>query len=194
MNEDQDFQQRIARIEELTRALERTSDPALRSSAKELTQSVMDLHGVAIHRMLDILHESGPQGSAIIDSLGEDPLIGSLLILYGLHPLDLQSRVARAIGRLEQTFRKNQVEVELMSVNDGVVRLKIVVPEHFSAGRVLKSSIEEQIYAIAPDVTRIEGLNVLGASELIAIDLLAAAGASHQLKGTQNFTGGKGGD
>jgi Fe-S cluster biogenesis protein NfuA len=175
MTDDQDFQRRIARVEALTRSLEGISDPALRASVKELTQSVMDLHGTAIQRMLEVVHASGPQGAAIVDSLGKDPLIGSLLILYGLHPLDMQSRVSQAIERLQPTFRKHRVDVELMDVEEGVVRLRITASPS-AAARALKSSIEEQIYATAPDVTRIEGLNALGASDFVEIESLAAAG------------------
>jgi hypothetical protein len=130
----------------------------------------------------------------MIDSLSKDPLIGSLLILYGLHPLDLPSRVAEAIERLGSAFRKHQVEVELMSVKDGVVHLRIAAPPHFNAGRDLKSSIEEQIYTLAPDVTHIEGLHALGASDLVTIDMVAAAGARHPPNGTGSLIAGKGGN
>jgi hypothetical protein len=192
MAETQDFQQRIARIETLTHTLNGTSDPAIRAAAKELTQSVMDLHGTAIQRMLEVLHESGPQGSALIDSLGKDPLIASVLILYGLHPLNINTRIGQAIERLEPTFRKHQAEVELLSVEDGVVRLRIAGPSNSASGRLLKSSIEEQIYSVAPDVIRIEGLGALGASDLIGIEGLV--GISNRSNGTAAVVAGKGGD
>ena len=161
MNEDHDFQERMARIETLIRQLERASDPAMRASIKELMQSVMDLHGVAVNRMLEIVYESGDLGARIIDSVGQDPLTGSLLILYGLHPLDLPARVARALEKLAPTFRRHGADVRLEGVEDGVVRLRIEGVHNAIAGRALAASIEEQIYAFAPDVTRVEGLSVL---------------------------------
>jgi len=194
MAENEDFQQRIARIGALTRTVEGTSDPAVRALVKELVQSVMDLHGTAIQRVLEILHESGPQGAAAIDSLGKDPLTGSLLVLYGLHPLDMATRVAQAIHRLEPTFRKHQTEVELIGVEDGVVRLKIGMIQNAASGHAVKSAIEDQIYAAAPDVTRIDGLSALGASDLVSIETLAAAGISHHTNGTGAVAAGKGGD
>lgn len=176
MAETQEFQQRIARIESLTRALEGTSSPSVRALAKELTQAVMDLHGTAIERMLELIHAGGPQGMAMIDSLAGDPLIGSLLVLYGLHPLDIRSRVEQALERLQPTFRKHQARVELTGVEDGVVHLRISPVANAASGRAVKSAIEEMVYALAPDVARIEGLHTLGASELVEIQTLVAAG------------------
>ncbi|HEY1754915.1 MAG TPA: hypothetical protein VGG72_05935 [Bryobacteraceae bacterium] len=167
MAENQDFQQRIARIEKLTRALDGTSDPAVRAWVKELTESVMNLNGTAIHRILEVLHERGSADT--IDTLGKDPLVRSVLVLYGLHPLDLKSRVIQVIERLEPTFRKYQVQVELTGVEDTVVRLKIGEVQNASAGRAVKSAIEDEMYEVAPDVTRIEGLGGLSASELVGI-------------------------
>jgi NifU-like domain len=190
MAENQDFQQRIARIEALTRSLEGTSDPAVRALVKELTQSVMELHGAGIQRLLELVYESGPQASATIKSFGKDPLVGSILILYGLHPLDLETRVGQAMDALAPTFRKHHAEVELIGVDDAVVRLKIGAAPNSASGRAVKSAIEEQIYAIAPDVMRIEGLGALGASDLVGIEPFI----SHGLNGTTAVAAGKGRD
>jgi Fe-S cluster biogenesis protein NfuA len=177
MPENQDFQERTARIEELIRKVESTADPAVRASVKELMQSVMDLHAEAVNRMLEIVHEEGEEAARIMDALGADPLTGSLLILYGLHPQDTATRVTRALDKLQPTFRKHGAEVELEGMEDGVVRLRIGGVENSSSGKILKKAIEDQIYALAPDVTRVEGLAVLG-SELVGIEMLVAKGGA----------------
>lgn len=201
MTEDPDFQERMARVEALIHKLDRASDPAVRASVKELMHSMMDLHGTAVNRMLEIIHESGNQSSRIIDLLGDDPLTGSLLILYGLHPQDLPARVAKAMEKLAPTFRKHGVNVELESVEESVVRLRIEDVHNATVGRALKNAIEEQIYALAPDVTRVEGLTALGASDFVEIQNVTAplehAGASLS-NGSANRTSavaiGEGGD
>ena len=45
--------------------------------------------------MLEILAGAGEAGESILDSLGRDDLVASLLLLYGLHPLDFETRVQR---------------------------------------------------------------------------------------------------
>ncbi len=167
--QDQDFAERMARIGALTRTLEKTADPAVRASVKELLQCLMELHGTALNGVLEVVNESGPEGPGIIDFLGRDPLIGSVLILHGLHPLDPATRVAQAIEQLEPVFRKHGADVELTHVEGSVVHLRITGAPGEASARVLKSSIEEQIYAMAPDITRVEGLNTLGVSDLVGI-------------------------
>lgn len=199
MTDEQSFQERMATIEVLTRAVDRTADPAARAAVKELMEAVMDLHGTALRQMLELIHErespdsctaagdsrmgagepsTAAGSSRIIDRLGQDPLIGSLLILYGLHPLDLRARVSKAMERLAPEFRKHGVEVEVARVEDTTVRLRVGAVRDAKAARALKKSMEDQIYAFAPDVTRIEGLGALGDSGLVTIESLASAGPS----------------
>ena len=179
---DPDFETRMIRLQELIRKLDRTSDPMVRAAAKEMMQCVMDLHGVAIDRMLEIVHEH-PGGEATIAALGRDSLTGSLLILYGLHPETLESRVDRAIEKLTPVFRRNGAEIELAGVEDTVVRLRLGGAIDSITGRELRQAVQEQIYVFASEVTRIEGLEALGATDLIAIEhigtpVLAGKGGS----------------
>ena len=77
--------QRVQRIEELIEKIDSVSDPQLRGNAVELVQSLMELHGEGINRLLEIVAEDR-SGQAIIDTIGKDQLVGGLLMLYGLHP------------------------------------------------------------------------------------------------------------
>ena len=168
MADDQNFNAGIARIQTLIRQLETASDPAVRASVKELVQCMMDYHAAAVHRMMEVVDRS-PESSTIIDSLGEDPLVRSLLVLYGLHPQSTAARVQQALEKLASTFRKCGADVELEWIEGSVVSLRISEVHSATVGRTLKDAIEEQIYTYAPDVTRVEGLNALGVSDLVAI-------------------------
>ena len=86
MSEQKDFQERVRRIGALVEEIETIADPAARSSARQLMQLVMEFHGAAIDRILEILANGGEPGMAFIEQLGRDPMISSLLVLYGLHP------------------------------------------------------------------------------------------------------------
>ena len=130
MAEDKDFQKRIQRISGLVNELDAIVDPAARSAAKQLIQLLMELHGTALERMLELTFASGEPGKRLIDELGQDSLVSSLLVLYGLHPEDLETRVARAVERLKPSLRKQGAELEIISMNNSVVRLKAAVNGH----------------------------------------------------------------
>ena len=161
MPDEKDFQVKVQRIGELVAELENISDAESRASAKALVQLLLDLHSVGLERALEIVvrNESGP---GIIDDLGRDPLVGSLLVLYGLHPLDLEGRVAQAVEKVQPRVRKGGGELELLGIQGGTVRLQIQITGHAcgSTGKTLKAMVEDALYEAAPDMGRlvIEGL------------------------------------
>jgi Fe-S cluster biogenesis protein NfuA len=95
---------------------------------------------------------------AIVDDLAKDDLVGSLLVLYGLHPLDLETRVGSALEKVRPLLRSHGGNVELLALTDSVVHLRMVGSCHGcpSSAQTLKTAIEEAIYEMAPDVARIE--------------------------------------
>ena len=111
---------------------------------------------------MEIVAENGESGQRTIDDLGRDPLVSSLLVLYGLHPLDMESRVAQAVERVQPRVRKGGGELELLGIEGGVVRLQLQVTGHAcgSTGKTLKTMVEDALYEAAPDMNRlvIEGL------------------------------------
>jgi Fe-S cluster biogenesis protein NfuA len=163
MADDKDFQIKIQRIGELVRDLENIADPESRASAKALVQLVLDLHSAGLERAMAIVAASGEAATRTIDDLGHDPLVGSLLILYGLHPLDIESRVAQAVDKIKPRVRKGGGEVELRGFNNGVVRVRVQVTGHAcgSTAKTLKTMVEEALYEAAPDMNAllIEGLD-----------------------------------
>jgi Fe-S cluster biogenesis protein NfuA len=158
MVEDIEFRQGIQRIEGLIQQVERYPDPAAKAHTRDIVQGVLDLHGAGLEKMLAILAEAGEPGLAMIDKLASDDLISSLLLLYGLHPLDVETRVRQALDKVRPFLRSHGGNVELLSTEGGVVRLRLQgscdgCP---SSAVTMKTSIEEAIYEKAPDVAAIE--------------------------------------
>jgi Fe-S cluster biogenesis protein NfuA len=154
-----------ARAEELDRLVERVSalaDSEARTAALELLQSSMDLHGAALSRMVEVLSQSGEAGRNLLAKLGSDPLICGLLVLYGIHPVSLEDRINRSLEKLGPQLRKQNAAVELVSINEGVVRIRITGASHGcgSSPDTLKSIAQQTILEAAPEVVEIivEGL------------------------------------
>ena len=158
MSEQRETQARIESIEALVREMEKVSDPAARSLSQRLVQALMDLHGAGFERTLEIIHRAGETGQQMIDELGRDPLVRSLLLLYGLHPLDLQSRVLEALETTRPYLRSHGGNVEFVRLSDtGAVTLRLEGTCHScpSSAVTLQSTVEQAIYEAAPDVTAI---------------------------------------
>jgi Fe-S cluster biogenesis protein NfuA len=163
MAEDRNFQVKVQRIGELVRGLEAIADPEARAGAKALVQLLLDLHAVGLERALEIVAKDDAVGQRTIDEFGEDPLVSSLLVLYGLHPLDLESRVLQAVEKIRPKVRHGGGELELVGIDTGVVRLNLQLTGHGcgSTGRTLRTLVEDALYEAAPDMGSllIEGLD-----------------------------------
>jgi Fe-S cluster biogenesis protein NfuA len=153
-----EFRQRIERVESLIHEVEEFPDPEARARTQEILRAVIELHGAGLERILDKLADAGDAGLRVIDSLAGDDLVGSILLLHGLHPLDLETRVRQALEKVRPLLRSHGGNVELLDLAGGVARLRMLgscdgCP---SSALTLKTAIEEAIYEKAPDVTAIE--------------------------------------
>src|SRR5260370_22217516 len=116
MTDSQEFRERVGRIDGLVQQLESTADPASRAAAKELVQSLMDLHGGAIERILEIVSKAG-DSARIIESLGKDELVSSLLVLYDLHPEDFGTRVHRGLEKARKFVASRGATLDVLAVD-----------------------------------------------------------------------------
>jgi Fe-S cluster biogenesis protein NfuA len=179
MADDQDLQSRIQRISTLVGELENIAQPELRASAKALFQLILDLNAAGFERVLETVARNGESGQKQIDELGRDGLISSLLVLYGLHPLDMETRVERALEKIRPQVRKGGGELELVSQAAGMVQIRMEISGHAcgSTGKTLKKLVEDAVYEAAPDVAgvSIEGLDEGAANGFVSLGKLGTA-------------------
>src|SRR5258708_6516551 len=100
-----EFQRRPPSIEQLLGDLEAAADPNLRTTVQELMQLVMELHGAGLERILELIVASSDAGASLIQKLGRDELVSSLLVLHGLHPLDMEARITQALDKIRSRLR-----------------------------------------------------------------------------------------
>jgi NifU-like domain len=155
MRHSQELRECVARIEGLVQTLESTADPASRAAAKELVESLMDLHGGAIQRILEIVSKAGDSSAGIIKSLATDELVSSLLVLYELHPEDFETRVRRGLEKVQRFVSSRGASLDLLSVSGGTVHVRIQIGGHScgSTGREIESAVREALFETAPDAT-----------------------------------------
>ncbi len=132
--------------------------PVARERAEELVRLVADLYGAGLERLLEIVDEQVGLEDKTLDAMAKDDLVASLLIVHGLHPYDVTTRVENALEGVRPYLGSHGGDVELISVSEGVVRLRMLgscdgCP---SSSVTLKLAVEGAIEAAAPEVTAIE--------------------------------------
>ncbi len=126
-----EFQQRLKSIEKLLGKIEAAADPNLRTTVQELVQLVMDLHGAGLERMLELIRATGDGGENLIQKLGRDDLVASLLVLVRASSAGVsKTRVAQALDKVRSRLRSHDGAVELLSIEDGAVRLRLQANGH----------------------------------------------------------------
>lgn len=158
MAQDNELQKQIRRIGEVVDGLESVADPNTRAMAKELVESLMALHGAGLERILEIASGAGQAGESIIRKCGHDEIVSGLLLLYGLHPEDLRTRVTRALEKSRGYLLSHAASAELVSISEeGAVRLRLQVPSSGcgSTASAVKSTLEAAVEGAAPDANSI---------------------------------------
>jgi Fe-S cluster biogenesis protein NfuA len=192
MTQRDDFQERARSIETLVNQLEKAADPKLRTAAKELVQALMELHGASLERILEIVQDAGEPGRTLIDRFGRDELVRSVLLLYGLHPQDLRTRVLQALDNAKTTLRSHGATAELASIDEaGVVTIRFRAQSSGcgSAASSLRATIEAAAQDAAPDASSIvvEDFSVapLAGSTFVSIAALQSGQAAAALSGAR---------
>jgi Fe-S cluster biogenesis protein NfuA len=164
-----EIKDRIQKIEGLIGQIRSAADPEIRTAALDLAQILMDFHAAGIDRMMEISSNAGDEGWQIIDEFGRDELVSHMLLLHGLHPLDLDTRVRDALERVRPYLQSHGGNVELIEIDRGIVRLNLTGSCNGcpSSSLTLKTAIETAIYENAPDVVSVECET---ASQLVKIE------------------------
>jgi Fe-S cluster biogenesis protein NfuA len=179
---DREFQDRVRQLGKLVTEFDQLPEGSAKVAGKVLVQLLMDIHGAGLDRIMEIISESESSATEIIGRMGSDSMVGSLLLLYSLHPDSLQARVHNAIERLRPRLRKLACTIEQVHLNDGDVKVRLATSGHTCGSSTgdLRSLVEDGIFEYAPDVTSVEisGLEEPAASGFVSIETLLGHGLS----------------
>jgi Fe-S cluster biogenesis protein NfuA/nitrite reductase/ring-hydroxylating ferredoxin subunit len=154
----------VERTRELIGRLDELDDPVARATAQELAVSLLGLYGEGLRRLLALLEGAGEAGSAIRRGMADDGVLASLLLIHGLYPVDLATRVREALDSVRPYLASHGGDVELVALgDDGVARLRLVGSCDGCPGSAatLELAIEQALATAAPDLggLEVEGLD-----------------------------------
>jgi Fe-S cluster biogenesis protein NfuA len=142
------------RIERLLDGLRVAVIPREYEHVEEVVRLVTELYGAALERILAM---AGPD---VVPDLLADELVAGLLLVHGLHPHDLSSRVDAALASVRPFLQHHEGDVELLDVDEsvGAVHLRLLgscdgCP---SSAVTLQLAVERAIREAAPEVAIID--------------------------------------
>jgi Fe-S cluster biogenesis protein NfuA/nitrite reductase/ring-hydroxylating ferredoxin subunit len=146
----------VQRVEELTAQVEGLPDRAARRAAEDLMAAVIDMYGLGLTRIVEILDDE--DATEMKRRLVEDGVVASLLLIHDLYPVPIEERVAEALDNVRPYMESHGGDVELVSLEEGVARIRLEgscdgCPASSSTLELaIKTALEES----APDLLGIE--------------------------------------
>ena len=155
--DERECQNQAARIEALIQEVAAFPDQQMRTRTEELLHALLEMYGAGLLRMLEMTAQAQHAGQELIETFAQDELVGSLLLLHGLHPAGLEERILQAIARLQPSVQKQGSTIEFSRVENGVAYLRLSGNTRGCASSLnaLKQTVEGTIYSAAPDLDEI---------------------------------------
>ncbi len=156
--------------------------PAVAGLAEQLVTELVALYGSGLRRLLEVTEGATADSAAVLRALADDELLAGLFVLHDLHPVDVRTRVQEALDGVRPYLGSHGGDVELLGVDDGVVRLRLSgscdgCP---SSSMTLQYAVEGAVRQAAPEVAaiQVDGAGAPGhAPTLIPVESLTSKGA-----------------
>jgi Fe-S cluster biogenesis protein NfuA/nitrite reductase/ring-hydroxylating ferredoxin subunit len=193
-----DFSQQARRIQELIGRVESLPEASARRLLHECLQSLLGLYGDGLARVLQLVGNAGKDGEQIREALLQDKLLRGLLLVHGLHPDNLETRLHAALEKVRPYLKSHGGNVELLDLENDIAQLRLegacksCPSSAVTLELAVRNAIEEacpdlagfevegippadapkmHLPAGAPQWTLIEGLGVLQEGELRSLDV-----------------------
>ena len=144
-------------IERKLDELQARVDKRVFEQAVELLQLVNELYGAGLARVMELAERHTPE---LVGFITADDLLASLLIANGLHPDDVNVRIAKALDGVRPFLAGHGGDVELLEIDEqvGAVRLRLLgscdgCP---SSAVTLRTTVERAIVDAAPEIVIID--------------------------------------
>jgi Fe-S cluster biogenesis protein NfuA/nitrite reductase/ring-hydroxylating ferredoxin subunit len=151
------------RIQEIVEQIDAMPNPAARALMHECMESVLSFYGEGLDRILTLVKRSGIGGQKVLDDLIHDKIVSSLLLIHGLHPADLATRLGEALEKVRPYMESHGGNVELLGLENDFARLRLqgsckTCP---SSAVTLELAVRQAIEEACPDLA---GFAVEGAT------------------------------
>lgn len=135
------------RIDAVLAEVQASAGPPARAAVEELVRELMRFYGAGLARIVETVHAGA--GPDLVRRVASDPLVGGLLALHDLHPVELSTRLRYAMDAARRRLGSHGAGLELTGVDgDGMVRVRI--PAGCGADTV-REVVEAAVAELAPD-------------------------------------------
>jgi hypothetical protein len=140
----------------LVETLDSNGDTDARAAARALLETTLDLHGLALARIMSICHGC-KDCDVLMSRLVDDEYIAAVLLLHGLHPEDAEVRLRSKIASMRPHWGVRGFRVDVINVDRTSARVRVSRSNDndFQDVEALRPELEEALTEAAPDLDEI---------------------------------------
>jgi Fe-S cluster biogenesis protein NfuA len=113
------------RLQELIDQIQQQPNPASRVLLQDCLESLLTFYGDGLARVVQHLRKTGPDGEKILVGLLKDASVSGLLLIHGLHPIPLETRLARALDSVRPYMQSHGGNIELLGLENEIARVRL---------------------------------------------------------------------
>lgn len=157
----------LERIYRLTAQLEGVSDSRARALGEQLAAAIVEMYGEGLERIVASLDQDA------LRELAADEIVGSLLLIHGLHPVPLTRRVQEALDQVRPYMKSHGGGVELLGIEDGVAYLRLEGSCNGcgASSSTLELAVERALEEAAPDLAGLQVEGAVSGPEVMGVPL-----------------------
>jgi Fe-S cluster biogenesis protein NfuA/nitrite reductase/ring-hydroxylating ferredoxin subunit len=170
----------LSRVQELQAELDACEEGRAQALAEELVGAVVGMYGIGLERILDLALAGAQDSGSLARALADDPHVATLLLIHDLHPVPLQDRVSSALEQVRPYMESHGGNVELLSLEDGVARIKLSgsCSDCAASTVTLELAVKQALDELAPDLEGLEVEGVAPQMQGLALPMASTAPAS----------------
>ena len=157
-----DLDQHGRRIQELVGRINSLADREASELLQECMETVLAFYGQGLARILEVVKGATPDGDKVGDALARDGVVRGFLLIHGLHPLSLSTRLNEALDKVRPYLKSHGGNVELVRLQDDVAHLRLIghCESCPSSAVTLELAVKQAIEEACPDLLgfEVEGL------------------------------------
>lgn len=146
------------RIQELVEKIDALPDAPARVLVHECLASLLSFYGQGLERVLNIVKRAGIGGQKAYEDLIHDRVVSGLLLIHGLHPVDIGTRLREALEKIRPYMQSHGGNVELLSLDGDFARLRLegACKTCPSSAVTLELAVRHAIEEACPDLAGFE--------------------------------------
>lgn len=145
------------RLEELLAQIAAEANPASRALFKDCLQSLLAFYGEGLARIIEHLQRDDA-GHVFLDALANDSTVRELLLIHGLHPVPLETRLMGALEKVRPYLQSHGGNIEFLGLEGDVARIRLqgTCKSCPSSAVTLELAVRRAVEEACPDLLALE--------------------------------------